>query len=248
MGINNCIDIDSVHGFAVRAEIQLNYFKENFSPKHLIYAAIELRMGIEARLSECVDDCPRKWDSFKNMFKRLCKNDPDVVKSSTSFFVIDGQKFPLVWNPNIDQLAKDYSTLNKMLHFSLFRKAKHCGNYYLVKGKKYLPKFGNKKCFLNNYLDVLEKIQKNLSIRGNLSAPPKLKKDIQHYIVMIKKVSEHCFEGFVYENKEKMGREYETTRNMIRGKTLKEAKENASKKLEELFGYSGEISSWKLIK
>lgn len=48
---------------------------------------------------------------------------------------------------------------------------------------------------------------------------------------------EHSFKGFI--NEEVSGR-------CFSGKTLKEAKENASKKVKELFDYSGNIS-WEQI-
>jgi hypothetical protein len=164
--------------FLERARKQLKLFDEGV-PESLFYAALELRMGIEARLFEYIeaslraDKKPtRQMKDYKatKLRKKLSGIDPNAVDPATLIIAIEGsgQGNALEYIPITKQLAKNHGELGGMLHFNFFKNNKYW--YY----KKRLSQEHKEKSLLD-YRDFLEEVAKELkkANRGRLLAHPK---------------------------------------------------------------------------
>lgn len=162
--------------FLDRARKQLSLFDAG-NIESLFYAALELRMGIEARICEYLehslnDKKPSKQKEYhaKKLFAKLLKNNPDAdqplelligKKGSTSLSVF---KYTPVKKELIDYYEKE---LGKILHHKFFVDNKN--SWYI---KKKLQKYGAKSLF--DYRDLLEKIALELeeANKGDLLSHP----------------------------------------------------------------------------
>lgn len=162
--------------FLERARKQLKCFDDGI-PESLFYAALELRMGIEARLFEYIEASRRtKKKSVKpitdfqatKLLKELSKIDPKTADKQTLIFAIEGsgQGTSLEYTPVTKELASDHGKLGEILHFNFFKNKKHW--YFKERLKK-----KNKKESLLDYRDFLYKVAGELeeANRGNLFAP-----------------------------------------------------------------------------
>ena len=121
--------------FLERARKQLKLFDEG-SSESLFYAALELRVGIEARLFEYIEASLRannkppkriKDYSATKLLKKLSEIDPNAVDPVTLIIAIEGsgQGTALEYTPITKQLASYHGMLGEMLHFKFFRNNKY---------------------------------------------------------------------------------------------------------------------------
>ena len=171
------------HCFLERARKQLKLFDED-TPESLFYAALELRMGIEARLFEYIEASLRaskkpleriKDYSAKKLLRKLSKIAPDATNPATLTMSTGaiGQGTVLEYVPVTRQLASYHGMLGEILHFKFFRNNKY---WYRKKRLSQKPK---KKSLLD-YRDFLEEAATELEKvnRGALRTHPKFIKFI----------------------------------------------------------------------
>jgi hypothetical protein len=115
--------------FLERAEAQLKRFDLEDDISCLLYAALELRIGIECRLYETINSYPeeeKKNHSFHRetaatkLLKKL--NDIDYSSNETQSYTIAFKKHEtvLTYTPVSKKLASFHGRLGDFLHFPLF--------------------------------------------------------------------------------------------------------------------------------
>jgi len=163
--------------FLERARKQIKLFDEGI-PESLFYAALELRMGIEARLFEYIEaslrvnkrPLKRITDySATKLLKRLSQIDPNAIDHLTMIITIEGSGHgsALEYTPVTKKLASFHGMLGEILHFKFFRNNKYW--YYI---KRLSLKHKNKS--LLDYRDFLKEcaIELEKANKGILLSPP----------------------------------------------------------------------------
>lgn len=123
-------NIDSL-SFLERAEEQLKIFDQEEDVSCLLYAALELRMGIESKLHESLKTAfsksgrrssSKKEYQAKKLLNELKNKVPEAIEESYLSFGLVGsqQKSILRYAPITSKLAEMHGALGSLLHFSLF--------------------------------------------------------------------------------------------------------------------------------
>lgn len=123
-------DIDSL-SFLARAEEQLQLFDEQENVSCLLYAALELRMGIESKLHESLDAAShsrercttsKKEYNAKKLLTELLKVRPDAKEESFVIFGREGsmKRMGLRFIPVTLKLAQMHGKIGRLLHFPMF--------------------------------------------------------------------------------------------------------------------------------
>lgn len=121
--------------FLQRARKQLKLFDEG-NPEAIFYAALELRMGIEARVFECIESS--FWTTKRpskqirryratELLAQLLKIDPDADKPTTLVVAREGKGRGIAfqYTPVTRRLASYHGKIGEILHFTLFRNNKY---------------------------------------------------------------------------------------------------------------------------
>lgn len=156
-------NIDSL-SFIERAKMQLAKFDNEENISCLLYAAFELRMGIESRLYEIIDAYPEE-DTSKlklnkkfiatKLLKDLLSINPDANSESMIALSINGNQQEFYrFTPVTKKLVSLHGKLGDMLHFNLFRDTPE---WY---GKK--PNEDGKKYTLLKHRDFLDEVVEEL--------------------------------------------------------------------------------------
>lgn len=149
--------------FLERAKKQLDLFDAG-KIDNLFYAALELRMGIEARVCEYLehslnDKKPSKQKEYhaKKLFNRLLKNNPTADQPLDLIIGLKGSSTKTVfkYTPVTQKLISYYENLGELLHYKFFQNNKE--SWYI---KKKLLKYSVKS--LLDYRDLLQKIASEL--------------------------------------------------------------------------------------
>jgi hypothetical protein len=156
-------NIDSL-SFIERAKMQLAKFDNEENISCLLYAALELRMGIESRLYEIIDGHPEEDTSklklnkkfaASNLLKDLLSINPDADRESMISLSINvNQQTFHRFTPVTKKLGSLHGKLGDMLHFNLFRDTPE---WY---GKK--PNEDGKKYTLIQYRELLDEVVEEL--------------------------------------------------------------------------------------
>lgn len=163
--------------YVERAQKQLQLFDAG-NPESLFYAAFELRMGIESRITYGLKSLLRargmpeqkleKYDLDK-IFKKLETIDENTLKPSTLVISTPGGQTAGVWQytPITKDLTRDYGTVSDLLHYQFFLRKKD----WFAKQRLW-PQYNTKS--LLDYRDILGDIAKRLeeASSGDLLAPP----------------------------------------------------------------------------
>lgn len=168
-------NIDSL-SFVERAKMQLAKFDNEENISCLLYAAFELRMGIESRLYEIIDAHPEEdtsklklRDKFaaSNLLKDLLSINPDADSESMISLSINGQQTFYKFTPATKKLTSLHGRLGDLLHFNLFR---NTPEWY---GKK--PDENGKKYTMFKHRDDLDEVVEELfkCSSGDLLRPVK---------------------------------------------------------------------------
>lgn len=123
-------NIDSL-SFLERAEEQLRRFDQQEEVSCLLYAALELRMGIESKLHASLDTANSKSErrsssnkeyQAKKLLAELLNAVPDAMEESyLSFGLVGSQQRSIFrYAPITKKLAEMHGALGNLLHFSLF--------------------------------------------------------------------------------------------------------------------------------
>ncbi len=124
-------DIDSL-SFLERAQQQLKLFDKEEDISRLLYAALELRMGIESKLYESLDaaysannkrSVLQKEYQSKKLLAELLKMCPEAEEDYVLVVKKTGSRdgFGFRFTPITRTLAKRHGELGELLHFSLFK-------------------------------------------------------------------------------------------------------------------------------
>jgi hypothetical protein len=157
-----------------RAWWWLARFKEEEDGRGVVYAALELRMGIEARLFDYLVPATKKLGkkqpsgyAAKKLLRLLSDLDPS--SSERTFMVAhrepDGTPLALLFTPVTPELASDHNRLGEILHHDYFQKGRA-----LVLLSKPLGRLQT----LVDWAGYLEEVADRLSeaCRGNLLGHP----------------------------------------------------------------------------
>ena len=160
-----------------RAQKQLQLFDEG-NPESLFYAALELRMGIEARLLEVLRvllrDNNRPAEEIKAyqpkiLLGRISELDENAFHQITLTIWIPGSqnRTVLQFIPVTKELASDYGKVGNLLHATFFESNKD----WFAK-RRLWPEYHTKS--LADYRDILGDIAKRLekACNGSLITPP----------------------------------------------------------------------------
>ena len=167
-----------------RARLRLKEFDEG-KCESLFYAALDLRMGIEARIYEYIyvtlrsKNRPKKEIkeySASKLLKILCSLDKNALEPAALMISVAGSKHGnvLQYTPVTQKLAQYYGKLGEMLHHKFFRM-----NEYWYCKKKLEEEHGEKS--LTDFRHFLEEVAAELEKvnRGHLSAYPSFFKLIE---------------------------------------------------------------------
>lgn len=121
----------SARSFLARSREHLKKFEKDESVEHFLYAALELRFGIEARLNEYLGPALKSigMDSkdlseyvASKLLKRLLTIDPDAGRASTLRITSEqsGSSSILQFTPVSARLAAIHGQLGELLHFKFF--------------------------------------------------------------------------------------------------------------------------------
>ena len=122
--------------FLARSREHLKKFEKDESVEHFLYAALELRFGIEARLNEYLGPALKSigLDSkdlseyvASKLLKRLLTIDPDAGRASTLRITSEqsGSSSILQFTPVSARLAAIHGQLGELLHFKFFTNNEH---------------------------------------------------------------------------------------------------------------------------
>jgi hypothetical protein len=122
----------SSNSFLERACGLLARFDETHDPCFFFYCALELRLGIEARLFECLEAAARSGNhppafkgeySAKKLLKQLGSVSQDVLEASTFTITLEGDASSTSFEctPVTPELARMHERLGGLLHFGFFR-------------------------------------------------------------------------------------------------------------------------------
>ena len=163
--------------YVERAQKQLQLFDAG-NPESLFYAALELRIGIEARLIKGINDLLKankrsekeiKRYSPESILKQLAKIDVDALKPLTLTISIPGSQMATVlqYTPVTPELAKDWGRVSNLLHYMFFET-----NSAWYTKRRLQPEF--KEMSLVDYRHLLGEVAQRLdkASSGDLLAPP----------------------------------------------------------------------------
>jgi hypothetical protein len=163
--------------FAERAQKQLQLF-DTGNPESLFYAALELRMGIEARLLQVLRGLLRANNNPPEKIKEYSPNvllgkiadlDENAFQPITLIFGKQGSqnRAVLQFIPVTKELASDYRKVGNLLHVTFFE-----SNKDLFAKQRLWPEYNTGS--LIDYRDILGDIAKPLeqASSGDLIAPP----------------------------------------------------------------------------
>ncbi len=162
--------------FLDRARKQLSLFDAG-NIESLFYAALELRMGIEARVCEYLEHSlnnkkPSKQKEYhaEKLFAKLLKNNPDAEQSLELLIGKKGSTnlSAFKYTPVKKEFLDYYKKLGEIVHYKFFINNEQ--SWYV---KEKLQKYGEKPLF--DYRDFLEKVASELeeANKGDLLAHPK---------------------------------------------------------------------------
>ncbi|MEW6108883.1 MAG: hypothetical protein AB1632_06930 [Nitrospirota bacterium] len=149
--------------FLDRARKQLCFFDAG-NIENLFYAALELRMGIEALVCERLEHSLSNKEASKKkdyhaakLFNRLMKNNPSAVQAYDLIIGMKGSSTKTVfkYTPVTQKLINYYENLGELLHYKFFQNNKE--SWYI---KESLQKHGKKS--LVDYRALLDKIASEL--------------------------------------------------------------------------------------
>ena len=123
-------NIDS-QSYLCRGRDHLEHFDTGEVPS-LFYAALELRMGIEARIREYLDATiksrSKSYPKIKDhaatkLLNRLKEIEPDAENWAIVTFTMGktGPQSKLVYTPVTQKLAKMHGRIGELLHFNVFK-------------------------------------------------------------------------------------------------------------------------------
>jgi hypothetical protein len=163
-----------------RARKQLQLF-DTGNAESLFYAALELRLGIESRISNelkvLLDARKMPEQKFENyslgkLFKKLTDIDENTLESFTVTFSAPGggTASALQYTPVTKEFLKDWGRLSNIIHYSFFLNEENKEWYH--KEKIFPNKDGMRS--LVDYREMLSEIAGRLenASSGNLIIPP----------------------------------------------------------------------------
>ena len=117
--------------FLARSKVHVEEFEKTEAVEHFLYAALELRFGIEARLNEYLGPALKSIGKEKKdiseyvatkLLKRLLIIDPESGRASTLRITNEqsGQATVLQFTPVSARLAAIHGQLGELLHFKFF--------------------------------------------------------------------------------------------------------------------------------
>jgi hypothetical protein len=122
--------------FLARSKAHLATFEETEAVEHFLYAALDLRFGIEARLNEYLGPALKLIGKDRKdiseyvatrLLKRLLTIDPDAGRASTLRITKEqsGHATVLHFTPVSARLAAIHGQLGELLHFKFFINNEH---------------------------------------------------------------------------------------------------------------------------
>jgi len=122
--------------FLARSKVHLEDFEKTEAVEQFLYAALELRFGIEARLNEYLGPALKTIGKDRKditeyvatkLLKRLLTLDPDAGRASTLRITNEqsGQATVLQFIPVSARLAAIHGQLGELLHFKFFTNNEH---------------------------------------------------------------------------------------------------------------------------
>ena len=122
--------------FLARSKVHLEEFEKTEAVEHFLYAALELRFGIEARLNEYLGPALKTIGKDRKdiseyvatkLLKRLLTLEPDAGRASTSRITNEqsGHATVLQFTPVSARLAAIHGQLGELLHFKFFMNNEH---------------------------------------------------------------------------------------------------------------------------
>ena len=126
----------SARSFLARSKAHLEEFEKTETVEHFLYAALDLRFGIEARLNEYLGPALKSIGRDRKdiseyvatkLLKRLLTLDPDAGRASTLRITDEqsGHAMVLQFTPVTSRLAAIHGQLGELLHFKFFTKNEH---------------------------------------------------------------------------------------------------------------------------
>ena len=165
--------------FADRAEELLARFDKGEIPC-LFYAALELRMGIEARLFQIIRSAlelaQRPVTQIKEyranvLLKRLSQINPEALNPIAVGFGIGGGPMSFMhYTPVTPKLAAYHGQLGEMLHFKFFENNEEWYYKLELSHPMYIPERKNLFSYRALLADVLEELR--CATSGSLISPP----------------------------------------------------------------------------
>ena len=144
--------------FLGRSKSNLSKFKEEEDVAALLYSALDLRFGIEARLNEYIgaaaksldrmDVCGKEYVASKLM-KNLEKLSPPSDSERVHVMMFEGVVFLFKYTPVTKELASIHGRLGELLHHSFFVK-----NPYWAYKRKFIK---NQFVSVDDYVPLIEK-------------------------------------------------------------------------------------------
>ncbi len=144
----------------------------------IFYAALELRMGIEAKLFQTIESAIKlerlpekkiKEYSATKLLKKLASINPDAEESVAISFGLAGSnsRTRMEYTPVTPELAKKHGMLGGYLHYNFFRRNPYW--FYNVKTEK-----SGESVTLNRLREILEEVALELekATSGSLLSPP----------------------------------------------------------------------------
>ena len=172
--------IDSI-SFLERARDQLQLFDEQEMVSSLLYAALELRLGIEAKLYETIDALNKSEGKSKlstkeyaasKLLRKMLAIDPLAGEETTFTMILHpmGTSQAFSFTPATTKLVSMHGRLGEMLHYLIFRNTEY---WYIKKPNEdesniSLAKY---RAFIDEVIDELLKCSS-----GDLILPVKFKK------------------------------------------------------------------------
>ena len=122
--------------FLARSKVHLEDFEKTEAVEQFLYAALELRFGIEARLNEYLGSALKTIGKDRKditeyvatkLLNRLLTLEPDAERASTLQITNEqsGQATVLQFTPVSARLAAIHGQLGELLHFKFFTKNEH---------------------------------------------------------------------------------------------------------------------------
>lgn len=174
----------TARAFLARAEEQLARFDREQSAEAFFYAALNLRFGIEARLTEYLGPALRSIgkDSksmteyvASKLLKSLVAIDPDAGRASTLRITSeqDGDSTTMRFTPVSKRLAAIHGQLGELLHYKFFTNNEH---WFIKK-----PLGGNPHRSLADFLPLLNEgiAELRQATSGSMLSNPRFTKLVQ---------------------------------------------------------------------